>query len=384
MTAVVTLTTIAPGLAFDFTQFWIIGKLPVSSVHDPSAIRAAGAELLPQLDSGYFQLYLRPAVFALPFRLLSKLDYLQALRLFAGFQIVVFGIAAALLVRIYNLPPRMILFCAVFAPAVWGPVTGQDPNSMLLIVCASLALLRKRRDGLGGAVLALGTYKFHLALLLATGLAVAGRKRALAAFAAVAGVLAFASVLLSPLSNYRYVLENQQAYTPLFSPARMISVRALAISWDAPAVYLALAPLILASSLYAFRALPLERAFAIGCLGTLLAGYYVNWYDATLALPAAAVAVRSRNGAAIVLAAAVILGIPLWADEFRPILNLVLAAFWMVTVVDAFLAGSLAEGNASIGRRREAPHSSTVLLRRSPPDRPRTSASTQEPDASHV
>jgi hypothetical protein len=95
---------------------------------------------------------------------------------------------------------------------------------------------------------------------------------------------------------------------------------------------------ILAASLYAFRALPLDQAFAIAGLGTLLTGYYVNWHDATLALPAAAMTARSRQGSAIVLAVAIVVGIPLWWDAFRPVLNLVLLAFWLVCTAEAFRA----------------------------------------------
>ncbi len=333
----------------DFPSFYLAGAVPLEAVHDPLVIKAEGWRRLSSIDVRYYPPYLRPAIFALPLRLLAAMDYRSALPAFIVIQFLALAAALILIQRIYDLPSWTMLLGLAWSPSISIAMTGQDPNTMLCLFAACLALLASSRDALAGAVLGIGMYKFHIVLLLAAGLLVAGRRRAFASFSLVAGLVAAASMLVSPIEKYFDVLAHYKAYTIGFGLPEMVSLRAstAAVGW--PAVYFILAPAILAICLYGFRVLPIEQAFALAALGSLVAGFYVNWYDGALALFACAAGVRSRNWIVVVLTIVMAFWWRLWSEPFRPLLALMLLLMWCAFAAQALRSTRRAKSSPAAG-----------------------------------
>src|ERR1700686_293967 len=65
-------------LGHDFTAFYLAGNMPVRSLYDQTEFRALGERLLGPLGITYYPPYVRPAVFALPLRLIMWLPYRKA------------------------------------------------------------------------------------------------------------------------------------------------------------------------------------------------------------------------------------------------------------------------------------------------------------------
>jgi hypothetical protein len=178
--------------------------------------------------------------------------------------------------------PEALAGLCLFYPAMMGIITGQDIFAVTLIATTGLVALANGQDRLAGILLGLTTYKYNLLLFVPMLLILRRRWTALAAWAATAGAMTTASILLAPPSEYVALLRNIESYTIGFAPATMIGFRGLAHMLGAPVLYpmLACATVVLGS--VAMLRLPLVDAFYAGQLTALLAGYHVTWYDAAL------------------------------------------------------------------------------------------------------
>ncbi len=305
---------------WDFTQFYIAGNIAPASLYDQDAFRQFGRSLEP-LGIRYYPPYVRPSVFALPLRLVMWMPYWPAFTVWAALHFACYALALYLLHRHFRFPPWLMIGFGLFYPAMFGVVTGQDSNAVLLLMAVALGLLQSGKQALAGVALGLAVYKFNLFLLLPVFLLVQKRYRALAWFCGTAAVLAAASLLIAPPASYLALLGSIQKYTIGFEPARMLGLRATAYALQAPYLYPAFALAVAALCTLAFRHLPVAESFCVMVMGSLLCAYHVNWYDgAVLAIPC--VVAFTRPGVMRRIPAAALLLAPVWL--FAPALPLLI------------------------------------------------------------
>ncbi len=112
----------------------------------------------------------------------------------------------------------IVVYLLAFSPVMYTLGEGQDSLLFLLLVVLSLRAMDARLSFLGGFILALACFKFHLALLIAFFVFACGRKwRALPGFAVggiVAGGISAAMVGPGIVAGYLGMLRNQSAITP--------------------------------------------------------------------------------------------------------------------------------------------------------------------------
>src|SRR5262249_8956715 len=325
-----------PQTGWDFSMFYAVAHVPLGKIYDQQVIHDHGTRLMGPLGINYFAPYLRPAVGALPLRLLTLLPYWTAYWIFAAVQL---GACVAILwlaVRKLGVRPGVVAGVAFFYPAMMGIVTGQDILVVALISICGLVLLRKGDDFTAGVVLGFTTYKYNLFLFVPLLFVVRRCWRGLAGWVITAAALALLSIFLASPRAYLQILQSYEKYAIGFSPAKMINVRGALFSTGTP-LYLVLAVLIVWAAVYAIARLPIEQAFYTGQLAVLLAGYYVNWFDGTLllvpllwliapskSLPRTPIVLLSR-GAAIIL----LFGTLVWPFAFPLITPLLLVVFVM-------------------------------------------------------
>jgi Glycosyltransferase family 87 len=270
------------GTAWDFTMFYVVGHVPASEIYDQQVLHEYGKRLLPQ-GVHYIAPYLRPAVGILPLRTLRFFSYWTGYWLFAAVQLAACVTILSLCVRHLAVRPGVAAGLIFFYPAMMGVVTGQDILLVALVAVAGLVILRNHKDFTAGLVLGLTTYKYNLFLFVPLLLIARRRWRGLAGWVTSASALALVSVMLAPVDAYIRILKSYESYAIGFSAANMISVRGPLSSIGLP-LYVIVAGLILFAMFYNMSRLPLEQAFYMSQFASLLAGYYVNWYDATLLL----------------------------------------------------------------------------------------------------
>jgi Glycosyltransferase family 87 len=325
-----------PQTAWDFSMFYAVAHVPLGQIYDQQVIHEYGSRLMGPLGITYFAPYLRPAVGALPLRLLTLFPYWPAYWIFAAVQLAACVGILWLAVRNLGVRPGIAAGVAFFYPAMMGIVTGQDILVVALISIAGLVMLQKGNDFTAGLVLGFTTYKYNLFLFVPLLFVVRRCWRGLAGWITTAATLALLSVLLAPPRAYLQILQSYDRYAIGFSPAKMINLRGALWSTGTP-LYLVLAVLIVWAAVYAIARLPIEQAFYTGQLSVLLAGYYVNWFDGTLllvsllwliapskSLPRTPIVLLSR-GAAIIL----LFGTLVWPFAFPLITPLMLVVFVM-------------------------------------------------------
>jgi hypothetical protein len=153
-------------VGWDFRAFYVAGRVPIASLYNQPLFIEYGKATLGRLGIDYYPPYVRPAVFAVPLRVLSWLPFWHAFALWYVFQLCIFALSLRLLYRWLRIPIELLPAFGLFAPAAYGPVFGQDPNTIAFVLIASLILLLKKKDSAAGLLLALTTYKFHTVLLL--------------------------------------------------------------------------------------------------------------------------------------------------------------------------------------------------------------------------
>jgi len=297
--------------AWDFTMFYVAAHTPLHSLHDQAVFQSVARSALAGTGVKYASPYVRPAVFALALQWMRGLSYWTAFRIWAAFQFVFYCATLGLLARRFHAPVVGFYPWAVFFPAFFGIVTGQDAVGVTLVLCAALAFLCDGRQTIAGALFSLTLYKFNLFLLLPIYLAIQKQYRALAAYAACGAVFAAASALLEPPSKYLALLPNIQLYTIGFSPKTMLGLRGLSNTLGAGAAYPFAAVLLAAYMLIRSRRMELARGLGLIVIACLLCAYHGTWYDgAALALPFALALAKGAPG--LKLAAACLMTLPLW------------------------------------------------------------------------
>jgi hypothetical protein len=191
----------------------------------------------------------------------------------------------------------LVLSVTAFAPAVRAFMQGQDSVLLLFVTTAGLLLLARGNDVWGGAVMALGLFKFHIVIPLALVLAMR-RPRMLAGFFSVAALVVAISAIMvgwDGLTGYaRFVvhLENHGAGgTPVEA---MPNVHGLigeftgkSGGWTVIAAVILVSALVLGIALRSARRREpsLRLAIAIGSVVCILVSYHVIMHDLTLLLP---------------------------------------------------------------------------------------------------
>ena len=321
--------TVFPETAWDFTEFYIAGRVPITSLYDQDVFHEYGDRLTPHAVD-YYPPYVRPAIFSLPLRALMWLPYWPAYAVFACLQFACFLGALYLLRKRFAVPIELLAGFGLFYPAMMGIITGQDSNAVALLLAAGLVLLLDHKDRAAGIVLALCLYKFNLMLLLPVLLLIKRRYEAFRWFCGAAALLAAGSTLVSPPGQYLTLLRNISRYTIGFSPGRMIGLRALAYGLGEPALYYLFAALAVLGSIWAMKRLAMPQAFCVAILGALLCSYHVNWYDGAVLLVPLMLAFGSTAPWPKLAAAPLLFAFPVWAafpKVIAALLLLLLAAF---------------------------------------------------------
>lgn len=258
-----------------------------AELHDPDVQFALERELV----SGVEELvpFVRPQFYALLLSPLSlfSLDTAMAVWL---------CLHSALLLGLWYWGARTfgadaLILGAMFLPAALGIAHGQDGVLMMTVVAGSWTLARKGRDGLAGAVLALGLAKFHLLLCVPLALVLARRWIMLRGFAlSGAGLAVFSVVLGGWTGAEKYVallrMKDLRRLSP--SPELMINVHSIAANFDLGGRGLSavLVCFTLALLAVAVWKAPLERLYPAMLAASLLVPPHVYAYDAALLLPA--------------------------------------------------------------------------------------------------
>jgi glycosyl transferase family 87 len=176
------------GGASDFSTFYAAGKIVLSGdaphVYDYATQRRAQQEFIRNVSFRKGPLLFVHAPFELIiFAPLAFFPYDIAVVLWYGINVCILVALPFILHAKVNLwLPWMMLGIAFFPPVIVAILQGQ--TSILLLLLLTLAFLdfRERREFRAGAVLALTTFKPHLALLLIVVLVLARRSKVLVGF----------------------------------------------------------------------------------------------------------------------------------------------------------------------------------------------------------
>jgi hypothetical protein len=309
--------------AWDFTMFYVAAHTPIGAIHDQGVFQETARRVLAGTGVTYASPYVRPAVFALALRWMRGLPYWEAYRIWAGLQFVFYGITLWILSRRFRVRVAGYYPWALFFPAFFGIITGQDSLALGLVCCLALVLLAGGSEEAGGAVLSLTLYKFNLFLLLPAYLVLKRRYRALAAYVICGAALAGVSALLEPLSLHLALLPNIGRYTIGSSARIMLGVRGLCanLGWEAVYPFAALGCPI--GVLVLSHRMEFVRGFGFVVMGSLLCAYHGAWYDgAVLALPFGLA--LSGGGPALRTAAVCVMVFPFWNAFPMPVSVLLL------------------------------------------------------------
>jgi hypothetical protein len=196
-----------------------------------------------------------------------------------------------------------MLACVAFFPAFFTLFQGQDAILLLLLYSLAFASLRKNRDFVAGAWLALGLFRFHLVAPLILIVFLARRWKLVAGFALVAILLAGLSAAVVGWSNmihYPYHVWQLEQHTgrsilpPRVTPTLRGLIEDTLTGWISRTSILALVALasvgmiVFASRMWN-RASPagpdrFDLAFALSLIVTALVGYHTFLYDLSLLL----------------------------------------------------------------------------------------------------
>ncbi|HXT05517.1 MAG TPA: glycosyltransferase family 87 protein [Roseiarcus sp.] len=289
-------------LGSDFVSFWTAGRLALAhqgpSIYAPSADLAAERAFFGHPIGWYAFFY--PPMFLLACLPLGLLSYMSAL---AAWLLTTFAVFAAAL---RGLSKRFVnpLTLAAF-PGVFSTI-GHGQNAFLTtgLFAGGVSLL-ENRPPLAGALFGLLCFKPQLALLAPLALLLAGRWRALTAFAATAAALAAVSALAFGLPTWAaFLAETPMARATLerglVDPAKMQSVFAAVKVLGggnglAYAVQIAAALAALTALVVALRREPnARRQFALVATLTCLTTPFLLDYDLTLLI--APIAILAGEG----------------------------------------------------------------------------------------
>jgi hypothetical protein len=179
-----------------------------------------------------------------------------------------------------------LLGALAWYPVLYSLSLAQPDLVIVFLVALAWWLAGRDRPYLAGAVLGLTVIKPQLTLLLPIVLLFSGRWRIVAGWAAVAAVLAVASLLViggHGVGDYVALLNEAQRVTNnrYFTPAYVIGPGAL--SYVAQAIAVAVA----AAAAYVNRHAGHQRVFALGLVATAIGATYWHLQDYTILVVAA-------------------------------------------------------------------------------------------------
>jgi hypothetical protein len=324
----------SPATAWDFTEFYIAGNISFSSLYDRNVFVAYGIRALLPIGIKYYPPYVRPAVFAIPLKYMMWFPYWTAYCTWAFVQFISYITTIILLYKRYGFPLIFLMASAIFYPAMFGIVQGQDICIYTLLFVLGLGFLQKGSDITAGSILSLGLYKFNLFLLIPVFLILKKRYRAFVSFAGAGILLVLCSVLLSEPNQYIKLLQNIQAYTTGFSPERMIGLRGLFHTLKTPFLYFPATCIIVVSSLIAIQRLNMPEAFGVAVIGSIMVSYHVAWYDGALAIIPIMLALR-KEGPMFKVIPAIMLLFPYW-DSYPAVASCMLLALLFLFISTIF------------------------------------------------
>ena len=311
-------------IGWDFRAFYVAGKVPLASLYDQAVFKEYGRETFGGQGTDYYPPYVRPAIFAVPLRILSSLPFWHAFMLWYLLQLGVFASSLHLLYRWFRVPIELLPAFGLFAPAVYGPVFGQDPNTVAFLLVASLVLLLRKKEWAAGLLLALTTYKFHTVLLLPLSLALKRRYRALGWMCAGGLVLALASVVLASPFSYLRLLRTMDQYVMGAGDDKSISLRSITHFLGWPPLFYLLGAGVLVRSVWAIPRLDLPRAISVALLGSFLITSHLGAYDAASLLIPLFLAFRSECLRLQIIAGSFLVLFPIWPAWINAVLLLLM------------------------------------------------------------
>ena len=195
-----------------------------------------------------------------------------------------------------------IVLCLGFFPIFLDFYQGQDAVVLLLLIVLALKCLTDGSDGMAGALLGLGLFKFQLVIPIVVVLTLVGRRRVLAGFACSAIVLAVVSCVISgPGVLYQYPAYllnlNRSPGIGMITAQSMPNLRGLLTVWVGRVPYpgpihwlllpIAIAALGYSACLWRPRgasASAMALGYSLAISVTILTSYYAYSYDLTLLL----------------------------------------------------------------------------------------------------
>jgi glycosyl transferase family 87 len=250
--------------------------------------------------------YIRPPFEALIFVPFTYFSYPAALAIWSAIKIAFLCLTVCVLprpspfTRVYPAWLEVTLCLGLF-PVLLDFLQGQDAILLLLIVAATLNRLDAGKDAVGGAILALGLFKFHLVLPIGIVLWLSGRARILAGFLPGSAALVALSCAVSGASvlfTYpAYLLDlNRATGVGVVTAQSMPNLRGLLSAALGRAAYpgpihwlllpVAVVAIVVTARLWkpiintGFRGLAL--GYCLTLLAAILTSYYVYSYDMTL------------------------------------------------------------------------------------------------------
>lgn len=311
-------------VGWDFPPFYVAGRVPMASLYDQPVFRDYGKKALGGTPVDYYPPYVRPAIFAVPLRGLALLPFWYAFGLWYLVQLVAFAGTLFILYRRFRIPIELLPAFGLFAPAAYGPVFGQDPNTVAFLLVAACSLLLDGKERSAGLLLALTSYKFHIVLLLPLLLIFKRRYEALGWMCAGILVLGISSAVLASPSAYLDLLGNLNQYIRGAGDDKSISLRSIAYALGSPIPYYLMAAGVVAMFLLSVRRLPLPEAFSMTVLGSLLVTSHVGGYDAACLLLPIFLAFTSPWRGLQLSAAFMLVLFPIWPGWVNTSLTLVL------------------------------------------------------------
>lgn len=218
----------------DFVNFYAAGSI-VRAGHGPTLYTAEAQQLALQSILGYrtTEYFLHPAFEAAVF---VPFTYLRIERAFVIWTLINVGLLSLLpLLLAEYIPlvarrPYVGLLGFAFPPVLATLTLGQDSILVMFVTSAAYWCIVRRRDFLGGLLLALATVKFQYVLILALLLLLSRKGRLIAGFALGCGLLALVCILvLHPSGMLQYVgfvhqFEAHNGYGNI-SPDRLMNLR---------------------------------------------------------------------------------------------------------------------------------------------------------------
>jgi len=294
----------------DFTIFYGAGKM----VRDGQARRLYDLNLQYEIQQSFAPdvanrraalPYNHPPFEALLFVPLAHLRYFPAYLVWTCLNLIMLAVSIGIARRVFSEGVRLnwlfvFVAASAFPPILIALVQGQDSVLLLMLAVLSAALLATERDAMAGAILALGLFKFQIALPLAVVLA-ARRPRLLLGFAPgalVLGCVSAAMVGWSGLAGYAaYVLRLEKSGGGGSIPSvgmpnlhGLVASIAGAEAGSGWALWLTIAAsvaLLVAAAWFVAKHRPAPGlTFATAIVAALMVSYHGLIHDMTLLLPA--------------------------------------------------------------------------------------------------